>query len=138
MRGAVAERGGSLREMGGVGFLLRHAEEFDLTELQQASLSKLQIPFELEKVDKMAALQKAKITFRALVRDPDAAEQEVLDAIEKVAACEADLRKMRYHHLKAARAQLKKNQRDGVVKRALRARSGGGGDNADEEFVHDQ
>ena len=93
--GEGADRGGSLRELGGVGFLLRHADEFNLTESQRQNLNKLRIRFELEKVDKLAALQKAKITLRALMHDPEAAERDVLEAIDKVAACEADLRKMR-------------------------------------------
>ena len=46
-----------------------------LSEYQQESLRKLRIPFELEKVDKLAALSKAKIVFRALARDVDAAEK---------------------------------------------------------------
>ena len=134
--GTGAERGGSLRQMGGVGFLLRTAEEHNLTELQQENLCQMQTRFELEKVDKEAALRKAKIIFRAVARDHDAAEQDVLDAIDKVAACEADLRKMRYYHLKAAHAQLDADQLDGLKKmhqqrlrnkvKAFRQLTGGG------------
>lgn len=116
MRATGAGRGGSMREMGGVGFLLRNAQDVNLTEAQQENLSKLQTPFELEKVDKLAALSKAKIIFRALAGDHSAAERDVLNAIDKVAACEADLRKMRYYHLKAARTQLDANQLDGLLK----------------------
>ena len=100
----AGEQGGSLGETGGVGFLLRNAEAYALSEDQQESLRKLRTPFELEKVDKLAALSKAKILLRALVNDVDAAEKQVMEAIDHLAACEADLRKMRYHHLKAARA----------------------------------
>lgn len=139
--GMGAERGGSLRQMGGVGFLLRNAEEYNLTELQQENLSQLQTQFELEKVDKEAALRKAKISFRALVRDHNAAERDVLDAIDKVAACEADMRKMRYYHLKAGHAQLDADQLSGLktqyrqrlrnkVKAFRLLSSGAGGDNS--------
>jgi hypothetical protein len=116
---ANAERGGSLREMGGVGFLLSRADELKLSDAQQKNLHQLRVPFELEKIDKMAALQKAKVVFRALVRNPDAPEQEVLAAIDTIAECEANLRKMRYHHLKKAQAQLSAEQRHGVAQRAL-------------------
>ena len=109
------ERGGSLGETGGVGFLLRNAEAYALSEDQQESLRKLRTPFELEKVDKLAALSKAKILLRALVNDVDAAENQVMEAIDHLAACEADLRKMRYHHLKAARAHLDTDQRERLV-----------------------
>lgn len=118
--GRDAERGGSLREYGGVGFLLSHAAEFNLTDAQVSNLSKMRVSFELEKVDLLAALQKAKITFRALVRDPESDEPEVLAAIDRVAQCEADLRKMRFHHLKAARAQLEAVQVTGVIRRAAK------------------
>lgn len=126
--GMDAERGGSLRQMGGVGFLLRNAEDYNLTELQQENLSKLRTDFELEKVDKEAALRKAKIVFRALVRDHNAAEKDVLKAIDKIAAREADMRKMRYYHLRAAQAQLNGDQLDGLKKQSLRLFSGGGGE----------
>jgi hypothetical protein len=109
------ERGGSLGETGGVGFLLGNAEAYGLTDDQQERLRKLRIPFELEKVDKLAALSKAKILLRALASDVDAAEQQVMEAIDQVAACEADLRKMRYHHLRTARAHLDTEQHDRLV-----------------------
>ena len=109
------DRGGSLGETGGVGFLLRNAEAYGLSEDQQERLRKLRIPFELEKVDKLAALSKAKILLRALANDVDAAEKQVIEAIDDVAACEADLRKMRYHHLKAARTQLDTDQHERLV-----------------------
>jgi len=98
-----------------VGFLLRNAELYALSEDQQASLRTLRTSFELEKVDKLAALNKAKILLRALTNDVDAAEERVMEAIDHLAACEADLRKMRYHHLKAARAHLETDQRERLV-----------------------
>jgi hypothetical protein len=96
--------------MGGVGMLLRNAEDHNLTTEQEERLHKMQTNFELEKVDLLAALRKAKIVLRALARDQDCAEQDVMSAIDKVAACEADLRKMRYRHLKAAHSVLDEDQ----------------------------
>jgi hypothetical protein len=97
-----------------VGHLLRNAEDHNLTEEQEDRLEKMRVTFEMEKVDLQAALRKAKIMFRALARDHDAAEQDVLKAIDDVARCEADLRKMRYRHLKAAHGVLNDNQRQGL------------------------
>jgi hypothetical protein len=109
-----ASRGGSLRQVGGVGHLLRNAEEHNLTEEQEERLEKMQLDFELEKVDLQAALRKAKIVLRALARDHNSSEQEVMKAIDKVARCEANLRKMRYRHVKAAHAVLNDEQRKGL------------------------
>jgi Spy/CpxP family protein refolding chaperone len=109
-----AERGGSLRQGGGVGHLLRNAEDHNLTEEQEEQLEKLQVEYELEKVDLQAALSKAKILFRALARDHNADEQEVMKAIDKVARAEANLRKMRYRHLKGAHGVLNDDQRKGL------------------------
>lgn len=133
-----ASRGGSLRQAGGVGHLLRNAEEHNLTEEQEEQLEKMKLDFELEKVDLQAALRKAKIVFRALARDHNSSEQDVMKSIDKVARCEANLRKMRYRHLKAAHAILSDEQRKGLkafhkqrmrekVKAFRLAKQGGGG-----------
>ena len=109
-----ASRGGSLRQAGGVGHLLRNSEDHNLTEEQEELLEKMRLDFELEKVDLQAALRKAKIVFRALAREHDSAEADVMDAIDKVATAEADLRKMRYRHLKTAHSVLNDDQRKGL------------------------
>lgn len=109
-----ASRGGSLRQVGGVGHLLRNAEEHNLTEEQEERLSKMQVDFELEKVDLRAALDKAKIRFRALIRDHDSSEQDVMAAIDTLAVAEANLRKMRYRHLKSSHGVLNDEQRTGL------------------------
>jgi Spy/CpxP family protein refolding chaperone len=107
-------RGGSLRQMGGVGMLLRHADEFDLTEEQEERLNQIRTEHELEKIDLLAALQKAKVMFRSLVRNHNSAEQDVMAAIDKVAEREADLRKMRYRHMKTAHSVLNDDQRNSL------------------------
>jgi hypothetical protein len=107
-------RGGSLRQMGGVGMLLRHADEFGLTEEQEESLNELRTNHELEKIDLLAAVQKAKVRFRSLIRKHDAAEKDVMDAIDQIAASEAELRKMRYRHMKTAHSVLNDNQRNSL------------------------
>lgn len=105
-----AERGGSLRQKGGIGMVLRRAEEFNLTEKQEAKLNKMKTEFELEKVDLRAALSKAQIMFRSLIRDHDSSEADVLAAIDKLAQAEADLRKMRYYHMKKTHKVLDNKQ----------------------------
>ena|ERR1700752_1797720 len=106
-----AQRGGSARQTGGVGMLLRHAEDFGLTEDQIDRLNKLRTGHELEKVDLRAEVSKAKIRLRALLRDLDSPEGDVMAAIDKLAASEGNLRKMRYTHLQGARAVLTDDQR---------------------------
>jgi hypothetical protein len=107
-------RGGSLRQMGGVGMLLRHADEFDLTEEQEESLNKLRKDHEIEKIDLLAALQRAKVEFRYLIRNHNSSEQDVMAAIDEVAKLEGELRKMRYRHMKAAHSVLNDDQRNNL------------------------
>ncbi|MBV9959940.1 MAG: hypothetical protein JO360_16050 [Acidobacteria bacterium] len=105
-----AERGGSLRQKGGIGMVLRRAEEFDLTDKQQDKLNRMRTDFELEKVDLLAALSKAKIIFRSVIRDLDSPEQKVMEAIDNLASAESELRKMRYRHMKQTHAVLSGKQ----------------------------
>ena len=101
--------------------LQRHAADFNLTDEQLDKLEAMQVQCELEKIDLLAALRKAKIRFRAKIRLEDAPEAEVIAAIDEVARCEAELRKMRYRHLQAGRKVLKPDQR-GKVKAFRRKR----------------
>lgn len=101
---------GHLKQVGGVGMLIHHADDFGLSDDQVQQLTNLQVDFEIEKIDLQAALQKAKIKLRALMRDTSASEKEVMKAIDLVSASEGNIRKMRYKHLKAGRAVLNKSQ----------------------------
>jgi hypothetical protein len=109
-----ARQGGSLRQMGGVGMLQRHAGEFELSDEQLDRLESLRTHHELEKIDLQAALQKAKVLMRARIRDLSTPEAEVLSAIEDVCRAECELRKMRYRHLKAAHGVLNGDQYEKV------------------------
>ena len=124
-------RRGSAKQVGGVGMLLHHVDDFGLNDNQINQLNQMMTEFELEKVDLQAALQKAKITWRALIRNIDAAEADVMNAIDNVARAEADLRKMRYHHLKAARGVLQPEQQNNLrtfhLKQSRQKVGGGGG-----------
>lgn len=124
-------RRGSAKQAGGVGMLLHHVDDFGLNDNQIEQLNNMLLEFELEKVDLQAALQKAKINWRALVRNIDAAESDVMKAIDNVARAEADLRKMRYRHLKASRGVLQPEQRNNLrhfhLKQSRQKVGGGGG-----------
>jgi Spy/CpxP family protein refolding chaperone len=124
-------RRGSAKQVGGVGMLLHHVDDFGLNDDQIEKLNKLMLEFELEKVDRQAALQKAKINWRALVRNIDANEADVMTAIDNVSRAEGDLRKMRYNHLKAARGVLEPDQRNDLktfhLKQSRQKVGGGGG-----------
>ena len=128
-------RRGHLKQVGGIGMLLHHSEDFNLTEAQEDKLLKKQLEFELEKVDLEAAVKKAKITLRALMRDVNAAEPHVMAAIDQLAAAEGNLRKMRFNHLNAGRKVLNDSQRGHLNKFHLqqsrqkaKAMAGGQGD----------
>jgi hypothetical protein len=107
-------RRGHLKQVGGVGMLLHHVDDFDLTDEQVEQLSSFLTDFELEKVDLEAALHKAKIRLRAFMRDVDASEQNVMQAIDQVSEAEGNLRKMRYRHLQQTRALLNDQQRNSL------------------------
>ena len=124
-------RRGSAKQVGGVGMLLHHVDDFGLNDNQINQLNQMMTDFELEKVDLQAALQKAKITWRALIRNIDAAEADVMNAIDNVARAEAELRKMRYRHLKAGRSVLQPEQQNNLrtfhLKQSRQKAGGGGG-----------
>ena len=124
-------RRGSVKQVGGVGMLLHHVDDFGLKDDQIDQLNKMMVDFELEKVDLHAALQKAKIIWRSLVRNVDANEADVMTAIDNLSQAEANLRKMRYNHLKAARGVLEPGQRNNLrtfhLKQSRDKAAGGGG-----------
>ena len=124
-------RRGSAKQVGGVGMLLHHVDDFGLNDTQIEQLNKMMLAFELEKVDLKAALQKAKINWRALIRDVDANEADVMTAIDNISQAEANLRKMRYNHLKAARGVLEPAQHSNLktfhLKQSRQKAGGGGG-----------
>lgn len=126
-------RRGSAKQVGGVGMLLHHVDDFGLNDNQVQQLSRMQLDFELEKIDLQAALQKAKVVWRSLVRNVDANEADVMTAIDNVSRAEANLRKMRYNHLKGARGILKPAQRNNLrvfhLKQSREKTGGGNGGN---------
>ena len=106
-----ASKGGHLRRYGGVGMILRHGKHFGLTLAQANKLDELRVDHEMDKADLDAAVKKAKIKMRNLLRNLNASPKAVLAAIEAVGKCESALRRMRYEHLTAARKVLKPAQK---------------------------
>ena len=84
--------------MSKVRMILAAADDIKLTDEQKARLEKMQVDFQLAKVDQRAKVKKAGIRLRALKRDKSASENEVMAAIDEVARMKADLHKMCYRH----------------------------------------
>lgn len=77
--------------------LILHAEEFKLTGQQVSQLEKLSTEFRLASVDQRAALAKAQIRLRDLMRKPEAADQKEVDAaIDQIAQLRASMQKARF------------------------------------------
>lgn len=126
MKGGGSESGsndgpmaGSMRNGGGVGMLIASAQKFGLSGDQVKKLEGMKHDFQMEKVDVQAAVYKAKLRLKRLMKDPQAAEGDVMAAIDAVAAAEGDVRKMRYRHLKAARGTLQSDQMAKVMDHAM-------------------
>lgn len=119
MSGGDGPMAGSMRSSGGVGMLIGNAELFGLAGDQVKALEGMKHGFQMEKIDLQAAVHKAKLRLKRLMKDPQAAEGDVMAAIDAVAAAEGEFRKMRYRHLKAARGVLQGDQMDRVLEHAM-------------------
>ncbi|MEW6411774.1 MAG: hypothetical protein AB1483_04780 [Candidatus Zixiibacteriota bacterium] len=97
--------------MPGLRAILAHADELKLTDEQQDKLEKMMTTFQTERVDKKAALEKAEINLRALMRD-DADQGQIFAAIDQVAKLKADMKKMHYTHFQQAKGVLTAEQVD--------------------------
>ena len=106
-QGGGQRRRGHLRQHGGVGMLLHHADEFGLGAKDVEALEALQEKHELEKAKLEYEEKAAKIKFRHIMRRPNAKEADVRAAAQAVANAELDLRMMRFKHLKAAGQAVK-------------------------------
>ncbi|MGD0864145.1 MAG: hypothetical protein ABSA49_01175 [Rhizomicrobium sp.] len=109
------KRRGHLRQHGGVGMLLHHADDFGLEDHDIEALETLQEKHELEKAKLEYEEQAAKIKLRYAMHRGNATEAEVKKAAQAVAAAETELRMMRFHHLKGARDALKTSSPSKVV-----------------------
>ena len=106
-QGSGQGRRGHMRQHGGVGMLLHHAEDFGLEQPDIEALEGLREKHELEKAKLEYEEETAKIRFRHAMQRPGATEADVRKAAQAVAAAELELRMMRFNHLKAARDAVK-------------------------------
>ena len=120
--------------------LLHHSEDLKLKPHQEEALLDKQLEFELEKVDLEAAVKKAKIGLRHVMRHVETSEKTAYAAIEALATAEANLRKMRFQHLKAGRSVLNASQKGHLQtfylqqsRQKAKAQGGGGGGGQDDE-----
>jgi hypothetical protein len=114
-QGGGQSRRGHVRQHGGVGMLLHHADDFGLEHHDIDALETLQEQHELEKAKLEYDETTAKIKFRYMMHRGDATEAEVRQAAQAVAAAELELRMMRFNHLNNARDALKTSSPSKVV-----------------------
>jgi len=114
MQGGMMHHGGFGKgHRGGMAMaaLLRNADEIGLTEQQQTDLKKMAETFQIDRIDREAALDKAEVKLRSLMTDDKASESQVLAQIDQVSKLKADLQKMRYQHLKQVQSLLSDDQK---------------------------
>jgi len=133
----TSARRGHVKQVGGIGMLLHHSEDFNLTPQQEEKLLSKQLEFEIEKINLEAAVKIAKVRWRAAARDVNTTEKTAYAVIDDLTKAEANLRKMRFQHLKEGRTILNASQRGHLQKFHLlqsrqKAKAQGGGSQDDE------
>jgi Spy/CpxP family protein refolding chaperone len=93
------------------GMLLRVADKIGLDEGQKEKISSLMQKNGLERIEKRAALDKARLNLRYL-RMNNAPENDVLKAMDEVGRLETEMSKMRYRHRQDIRSILSQDQLD--------------------------
>lgn len=94
----------------GIKIILAMSDTLNLTDAQQLKLQEMMVNFQLERVDQTAKLKKAQIKLKALMRNDNAAENDVMTAIDNVASLKAEMKKMAYRHMEEAKKVLTKAQ----------------------------
>jgi len=94
------------------GMILGMAEELSLTDAQIDKIKTTVNDHQLAMVDARANVQKAQIHLKALMRDDDASELDVMDAIDKTSMAKAKIGKMRYAHRTEIHGILTAEQKD--------------------------
>jgi Spy/CpxP family protein refolding chaperone len=91
--------------------LMRNADAIGLTDKQKADIKKMVESFQIDRIDRQAALDKAEVKLRGLMMDDKAVENDVLGQIDQVSKLKADLQKMRYQHHKQIQNVLTDEQK---------------------------
>jgi len=94
------------------GMVLGLAKELSLTDAQIDKIKMIVTNHQLSMVDAHADLQKAQIRVETLMRDDNASDVEVMDAIDKVSMAEAKISKLRYTHRNEIHKILTQDQQD--------------------------
>jgi len=94
----------------GIGMILMMSEKLELTDQQKTQIEKMQNDFALQGVDARAAMEKAQIKMRNLLRDDKASESQVNGAIDELARLRADMEKTQFAHLRQAKSVLTEKQ----------------------------
>ncbi|MEW6052002.1 MAG: hypothetical protein AB1644_13190 [Candidatus Zixiibacteriota bacterium] len=94
----------------GIGMILGMADKLELTDQQKAQLEKMHTDFQLQAIDARAAVQKANVRLKDLMRDDKTSEQEINAAIDQAAKMKADVAKMHAAHLRQAKGVLNEKQ----------------------------
>lgn len=99
----------------GIRGILAMGDKINLTDQQRDKLEKMMTTFQTRRVDQKAALEKARINLKALMRD-EAGQSEINAAIDKVAALKADMQKSRYAHRMEVQSVLTEEQKGQLKK----------------------
>ncbi len=94
----------------GIRGILRHADEINLTGSQREQLEQIMVDHQMARVETEATVKKAQIRVRSLMWDKDAAESEVMRAIDEAARVKADRAKQMYQHRKQVMTVLTEAQ----------------------------
>lgn len=128
-RGSGCEMPGhGMKKGGGIGALLRNAEELKLSDSQKDQLENLRFDFQMARIDQEAAIKKAHAKLNRLKQDGNAPEVEVMEAIDLAAGAKAEMEKMQYSHRREIMASLTDDQRDKLKQLRLEKRSRSDGD----------
>lgn len=108
--GRHGEGMGMQRGGGGIGMILAVGDKINLTDPQRDQLEKMMTEFQTQRVDLEANIEKAEIKLRALMRDDEAAERDVLAAIDDVSRLRGEMQKTHYRHTQLVKGVLTPEQ----------------------------
>ncbi len=97
----------------GLGVLLAHAGELELTDQQVSKLEDMQSEFQLAQVDRKAEMKKAQIELKDLMRD-EASQSQILSQMDKIGDMKTEMRKVQYQHREAVKNVLTSEQQDKI------------------------
>jgi Spy/CpxP family protein refolding chaperone len=100
---------GKMMQGPGIRQILMHADDINLTDEQKDRLETLADDFQLQRIDKQAELKKARLKLQSLMRD-EAADADVMRAIDDLSRLQGEMHKMQYRHHQDVRSVLTEEQ----------------------------